>query len=196
MGESHTMPHNLPVVPLAPSDQRAPTPALITRWLDPKTAWQPVPGAPAHPPHFIVEHTSHPADLQVTIFNYGERQPGAEDVLVQLSRPVAGQQLFTTTNGDASFSDNGAYLLLTMPFLLIAIDAHTMQSWHYALPDRTMLLNAGWAGTQVVGKLLAYSQPTAAATPIGPYPWDAITTQWQPGLGTAARPSTPQEQRR
>ncbi len=190
------MPHNRPVAPLPAVNQGGPTPALTTRWLDPNTAGQPVPGAPARPPDFIVEHTSHPADLRVTIRNYGERQPGAEDVLLQLSRPVAGQQLFVTTNGNASFSENGAHLLLTMPFRLIAIDAHTMQGWHYTLPNRTMLLSAGWEGERLVGKLLAYGQPTAAATLIGPYTWAAITAQWQPGLGPAASQSTPPEQSR
>lgn len=160
--------------------------AVITRWLDPQTDWQPPPNHRADRPHWIVEHYSLVTDLRVTVLNYGERQPGAEDVLLYLSRPVAGQQLFDTTNGDAVFSASGAYVLFTMPFLLIAIDAQSMHTWHFALPNRTMLLSAGWAGEQVVGKLLAYGQPLDAATPIGPYPWTAITTQWQPGLGPAA----------
>lgn len=71
----------------------------------------------------------------MTVLNYGERQPGAEDVLLHLSRPVAGQQTFDATNGDATFSASGAYLLLTMPFLLITMDAQTMQAWHFALPQ-------------------------------------------------------------
>ena len=158
---------------------------MTTRWLDPKAAWQPPPGAPPTLPDFIIEHYSQPADLRVTVLNYGERQPGAEDVLLHLSRPVAGQETFDTTNGDAAFSASGAYLLFTMPFLLIAIDAQTMQAWHFALPNRTMLLSAEWAGEQVVGKLLAYGKPTDAATLIGPYTWAALTTHWQPGLGPA-----------
>ena len=164
--------------------------AVITRWLNPQTDWQPSPNHRADQPQWIVEHYSLVADLRVTVLNYGERQPGAEDVWLHLSRPVAGQQTFDTTNGEAAFSTSGAYLLFTMPFLLIAIDARTMQAWHFALPDRTMLLSAGWAGEQIVGKLLAYGKPTTAARAIGPYSWAAITTQWQPGLGAAvtARP--------
>ena len=177
-----------------PVNAETAAPAVTSRWLDPKTAWQPLPGMPTKLPDFIIEHYSHPADLRVTVLNYGERQPGAEDVVLHMSRLLAGQQLFHTTNGDASFSASGAYLLLAMPFLLIAVDAQTMQAWHFALPDRTMLLSAGWAGEQVVGKLLAYGKPTDAATLIGPYTWDAITTQWQAGLeaaGTAPRLGNP-----
>ncbi len=161
------------------------TTAVITRWLQPQTDWQPPSNGRGDQPHWLVEHFSLVADLRVTILNYGERQPGAEDVRLHLSRPVAGQQIFDTTNGDAAFSASGIYLLFTMPFLLIAIDAQRMQAWHFALPDRTMLLSAGWAGEQVVGKLLAYGKPADAATLIGPYTWAAITTQWQPGLGPA-----------
>ena len=168
-----------------------PTTAVITRWLNPQTDWQPVPNGRTDQPHWLVEHYSLVADLRVTILNYGERQPGAEDVQLQLSRPVAGQQIFDTTNGDAAFSASGAYLLFTMPFLLIALDAQRMQAWHFALPDRTMLLSAGWVGEQVVGKLLAYGKPATAASAIGPYAWAAITTQWQPGLGAAAITARP-----
>lgn len=163
-----------------------PNAAVITRWLNPQTEWQPPPNGRVDRPHWLVEHYARSADLRVTVVNYGERQPGAEDVWLHLSRPVAGQQTLDTTNGNAVFSASGAYLLLTMPFLLIAMDAQTMQAWHFALPDRTMLLSAEWAGEQVVGKLLAYGQPTTAASTIGPYPWATITTQWQPGLGPAA----------
>lgn len=170
----------------APPHQAPSAVAVTTRPLDPETVGHVLPGAPDRPPHFIIEHTSHPADLRVTIFNYGERQPGAEDVLLQLSRPVAGQQLFTTTNGNAGFSDNGAYLLLTMPFLLIAVDAHTMHAWHYALPDRTMLLRAGWTHEGVVGQLVAYGKRAAEAEPLGPWAWGELIRTWQPGLGRAA----------
>ena len=161
-----------------------PLPAVTTRWLDPKTDWHPQPGV-MKPPDFIIEHHSHPAELRVTILNYGERQPGAEDVQLQLSRPLAGQQIFDTTNGDASFSTSGAYLLLTTPFLLIAIEAHTMQAWHYALPDRTMLYHAGWEGERLVGKMIPYGKRADAAITIGPYTWTEVTTAWQPGLGHA-----------
>lgn len=174
-----------------PVNAETAAPTVTSRWLDPKTAWQPLPGLPTKVPDFIIEHYSHPADLRVTVLNYGERQPGAEDVVLHMSRLLAGQQLFHTTNGDASFSASGAHLLLAMPFLLIAVDAQTMQAWHFALPDRTMLLSAGWAGEQVVGKLLAYGKPTTAASAIGPYTWDAITTQWQAGLGPAAGTALP-----
>lgn len=160
-------------------------PAVTTRWLDPKIDWQPQPGL-AKSPDFIIEHHSHPADLRVKILNYGERQPGAEDVALQLSRPLAGQQIFDTTNGDATFSASGAYLLLATPFLLIAIDAHTMQAWHYALPDRTMLYNAGWEGERVVGKMIPYGKRMEAALTIGPYTWAEVMVQWQPGIGRAA----------
>lgn len=33
-----------------------------------------------------------------------------------------------------------------MPFLLIAIDAQTMQAGHFTLPNQTMLYSAGWGG--------------------------------------------------
>lgn len=160
-------------------------PAVTTRWLDPKTDWQPQPGM-AKPPDFIIEHHSHPADLRVTILNYGERQPGAEDVQLHLSRPLTGQQFFDTTNGDATFSASGTHLLLATPFLLIAVDAHTMQAWHYALPDRTMLYHAGWEGERLVGKLIPYGKRADAAIPIGPYTWAEVTAQWQLGVGRAA----------
>lgn len=160
-------------------------PTVTTRWLDPKTDWQPQPDM-TKPPDFIIEHHSHAADLRVTILNYGERQPGAEDVALHLSHPLAGQQCFDTTNGDATFSASGAYLLLATPFLLIGIDAHTMQAWHYALPDRTMLYQAGWEGDRLVGKMIPYGKRADAAIPIGPYTWAEVTSQWQPGLGRAA----------
>ena len=163
------------------------SPAVTTRPLDPKTAWQPEPGATTSPPHFMIEHYSRPADLRVTILNFGERQPGAEDILLQLSRPVAGQQHFDTTNGDATFSASGAYLLLAMPFLLVAIDAHTLDAWHYTLPDRTMLLSAGWTGECVVGRLIAYGKRADDAEPLGPWAWAELIRTWQPGLGRAAR---------
>jgi hypothetical protein len=169
-------------------------PPVTTRWLDPKTDWHPQPGL-AKPPDLIIEHHSHSADLRVTILNYGERQPGAEDVQLHLSRPLAGQQIFDTTNGDATFSASGAYLLLATPFLLIAIDAHIMQAWHYALPDRTMLYNAGWEGERLVGKLIPYGKRADAAITIGPYTWAEVTDQWQPGLGRAAA-FTPRSQER
>ncbi|MEZ4737149.1 MAG: hypothetical protein R3E79_59475 [Caldilineaceae bacterium] len=167
-------------------------PAVTTRRLDPKAEWQSPPGLPAQPPAFLIEHHSQPADLRVTILNYGERQPGAETVLLYLSRPVAGHQIFATTNGDAAFSASGAYLLLSTPFLLVAIDAHTRQAWHYVLPNRTMLLNAGWEGERLVGKLVGYGKSVDAATTIGPYTWAELTAQWQPGLGRAAT-FTPKE---
>lgn len=162
-----------------------PLPAVTTRWLNPKTDWQPPPGM-TKPPDYIIEHHSHPADLRVTILNYGERQPGAEDVQLHLSRPLAGQQIFDTTNGDATFSASGAYLLLATPFLLIAVDAHTMQAWHYALPDRTMLYHAGWEGERLAGKMIPYGKRVDAAIMIGPYTWAEVTDQWQPGVGRAA----------
>lgn len=160
-------------------------PPVTTRWLDPKTDWHSQPGM-GKPPDFIVEHHAHAADLRVTIRNYGERQPGAEDVELHLSRPLAGQQVYDTTNGDATFSANGAYLLLATPFLLVAIDAQTMQAWHYALPDRTMLYNAGWEGERLVGKMIPYGKRVDAAIAIGPYTWAEVTDQWQPGIGRAA----------
>jgi len=162
-----------------------PPPAVTTRWLDPKTDWHPQPGM-TKPPDFMLEHHSHPADLRVTILNYGERQPGAEDVELQLSRPLAGQQRFDTTNGDAIFSASGAYLLLATPFLLIAIDAHAMQAWHYALPDRTMLYHAGWEGERLMAQMIPYGKRADGAIAIGPYTWAEVTAQWQPGIGRAA----------
>jgi hypothetical protein len=171
-----------------------PLPAVTTRWLDPKTDWQPPPGM-TKPPDFIIEHHSYPADLRVTILNYGERQPGAEDVQLHLSRPLAGQQIFDTTNGDATFSASGAYLLLATPFLLIAIDAHTMQAWHYALPNRTMLYHAGWEEERLAGKMIPYGKRAEAAITIGPYTWAEVTSQWQPGPGRAAA-FTPRSQER
>ncbi|MCE7982628.1 MAG: hypothetical protein DYG89_15695 [Caldilinea sp. CFX5] len=179
----YTMPRNATSSKSTPANAETEAPTVTTRWLDPKTEWQPSPGTPTKLPDFIVEHYSQPADLRVMILNYGERQPGAEDVVVQLSRPVAGQQLFHTTNGDAAFSASGDYLLLAMPFLLIVIDAHTMQAWHYPLPNRTMLLNAGWEGDRLRGAMLAYGKRTEEAETLGPWEWAEIIAQWSPGVG-------------
>lgn len=170
------------------------TTPVTTRALDPKTAWQGFLGETGRLPHFISEHYSQPADLRVLVLNYGERQPGAEDILLYLNRPVAGEQYFDTTNGAAFFSASGAYLLLTMPFLLIAIDAYTLQAWHYTLPDRTMLLSAGWSAECVVGQLVAYGKRTDEAEPLGPWTWGELTRTWPPGLGrAAAAPQKPAE---
>ncbi len=135
-------------------------------------------------PHYGNELTSHSAELRVTVLNFGERQPGAENVLIKLSRPVLGQQTFHTTNGDASFSASGALLLVQTPFLLISLDAHTMQPWHFALPNRTMLISASWQSEQLTAQMMPYGQ--RIAQPLGPWSWTVITKQWQSGLGRAA----------
>lgn len=160
--------------------------AVTVRQLDPATDWQPMAGEDLQRPDYIVEHYSRPADLRVAVQNHGERQPGAETVYLQLSRPVEGQQRFRTTNGDACFSQSGRLLLLKGPFLLIAVDAHTLQAWHYRLRMRTMLLGAQWQGEELAVRIIGYGQRVADAEVLGPWGWTHITTTWTPGLGGAA----------
>ncbi len=138
-------------------------------------------------PHYGVEHISHPADLRVTVLNYGERQPGAETVLLRLSRAIDGMRSIWTTNGDAHFSSSGRLLALHLPFQLIVIDASALQARHFALPDRTMLLGANWDDERFVARYLAYGKASSAAATLGPLTWADITQHWQIGLGPAAR---------
>ncbi len=138
-------------------------------------------------PHYGVEHISHTADLRATVLNYGERQPGAETVLLRLSRAVDGLRSIWTTNGDAQFSASGALLALNLPFQVIVIDAATLQARHCALPNRTMLLGAHWDGERFVARYLAYGKSSDAATTIGPLAWADVVQQWHAGLGPAAR---------
>ena len=138
-------------------------------------------------PHYAVEHTSHSADLSVTVLNYGERQPGAETVLLRLSRAVDGLRNIWTTNGDAQFSPSGRLLALNLPFQVIVIDGATLQARHVALPNRTMLLGAKWDGERFVARYLAYGNASDAAETIGPLALVEIAQLWQAGLGPAAR---------
>lgn len=162
-----------------------PVPAVTTRMLDPHSDLPSLPGAPQHPPDYIIEHHAPAADLRVLVINYGERQPGAEELFLWLSRPVAGYQCIATTNGDAEFSPHGTYLLLRSPFLLVVIETQTLAARHYRLPDRTMLLSTDWEGERLVVRLVGYSQPSAAATTLGPFTWADLSAHWQPGLGQA-----------
>ena len=142
-------------------------------------------------PHYAVEHHSHPADLRVTVLNYGERQPGAETVLLRLSRAVDGMRDIWTTNGNAQFSPSGRLLALHLPFQLIVIDAATRQARHLALPERNMLLGATWEDEQFIARYLAYGKRSDAAETIGPLTWVEITQCWQTGLGPASRDASP-----
>jgi hypothetical protein len=136
-------------------------------------------------PDFGFELISIPTGLQVTVLNYGERQPAAENVLLKFNRPILGHEQLRTTNGDASFSESGKLLLLQTPFLLIVVDAATQQTWHFALPNRTMLTNSHWTGDQLRARLLAYGKPTGGEQTLGPWTWEEICRHWQPGLGRA-----------
>lgn len=138
-------------------------------------------------PHYGIEYISHPADLRITVLNYGERQPGAETVLLRLSRPIEGLRNVWTTNGDACFSPSGRLLALNLPFQVIVIDGTTLQARHVALPDRTMLLGANWDGERFVARYLAYGKPSSAAVTLGPLTSADIAQHWQTGLGPAAR---------
>lgn len=123
--------------------------------------------------------TSRPADLQVLVLNYGERQPGAEDVLLKLSRPVMGQVLLDTTNGDAHFSPSGLLLAFALPFEVIAIDCASMHARRFALPNRTMLMSAAWEDDRLLVRYLAYARPVSEAMTLGPLSWDAIALGWE-----------------
>lgn len=138
-------------------------------------------------PHYGVEHISHTADLRATVLNYGERQPGAETVLLRLSRAIDGLRNIWTTNGEAQFSPSGMLLALNLPFQVIVIDAATMRARHYALPYRTMLLSANWDAERFAARYLAYGKPSSAAETLGPLTWADIVQQWPAGLGPAAR---------
>jgi hypothetical protein len=123
--------------------------------------------------------TSRPADLQVLVLNYGERQPGAEDVLLKLSRPVMGQEVLDTTNGNASFSTSGRLLALALPFEVIVIQCNDMAARRFALPNRTMLMSAKWADEQLLVRYLAYARPVSEAVTLGPLSWETIVAGWE-----------------
>lgn len=141
------------------------------------------PRADRRPPDHGMLLTSHPADLKVLVMNYGERQPGAEDVLLKLSRPVMGHSELDTTNGDAHFSTSGRLLAFALPFEVIAVECASMQARHFALPDRTMLMSAAWDEDQLLVRWLPYARPANEAVTLGPLSWDAITATWATGLG-------------
>jgi hypothetical protein len=124
------------------------------------------------------------ADLRVMVMNYGERQPGAEDVLLKLSRPVLGLSELDTTNGDAHFSESGRLLVLALPFEVIAIRCEDMHARHFALPNRTMLMSATWNGDQLLVRWLPYARPASETVTLGPLSWEAIAATWAAGLGS------------
>lgn len=165
-------------------------PPVTRRWLNPATELAALVNEQTRLPDWAEELYSQPADLRVTILNFGERQPAAEDVYFHFSRPVAGRHQLFLTSGTAAFSASGAYLLIHNIFVLIVIEAQSLQAWHYVAPTRTLFLGVGWQDEQVVGKMLAYGQPTAAAQPWGPWSWAEITQRWGPGsdAGRSGRP--------
>ena len=134
-------------------------------------------------PDYAYQLQSQPGNLTVSVLNYGERQPGAETVHVQFSRPIEGCTCLSTTNGIATFSPSGTRLLLHDLFAIIAIDAHTMKAWHYVLPARTLFLAADWDAELVTGSTLAYGRPTTDAIVFGPWSWEQLVSTWRTGLG-------------
>ena len=127
--------------------------------------------------------------LTVDVLNYGERQPGAEDVILHFSRPIGPHHCMclSSTNGAAKFSPNGKYLIVHDLFSIIAVaitaGAAPLEAWHFSVPQRHLLLSLAWDDECVVGQTLGYGKPMDAVTRLGPWTWDVLVATWQPGLG-------------
>lgn len=157
------------------------SPPLVSRSeLDPAN----LPWPDVTPPDYAFQLYSVPANLTVSILNYGERQPGAETIEIRLSASVEGENFFYTTNGNALFSQSGSLLLLHDSFLPIVIDTATLRAWHYKIADRTFLLSPKWDGERLIGSTLGYGKRIPDAEPFGPWSKDDIIQHWQQGLGS------------
>ena len=126
---------------------------------------------------------SAPADLTVTLINYGERQPAAETVEIRLSRGIAGEESFSTTNGNALFSESGQILLLHDSFLLIVVETRSMSAWHFPVGERIFLVGAHWQGEQLYFSRLPYGRPSSETETLGPLSLQEIIRECDLGVG-------------
>lgn len=128
--------------------------------------------------------TTEKYDLIVAVEDYGEHHAGAETIHFVASRPLYGLSRFRTTNGHAALNDNGRFLLIQDPNLLLLFDLASGEAFHRTISGTHLFLPAEFTPDDLIVRTMNRVNHNRSAEP--PLPPEQAASTWQRGLGPAA----------